>query len=56
MIELRPEWQDKVEVVMTGNNNDPEEWKEVIGTKADRDELARKFKDNYRPNENCYSG
>ncbi|MGO1356398.1 type I restriction endonuclease subunit R [Alkalibacterium gilvum] len=49
MIELRPDWQDKVEVVMTGNNNDPEEWKEVIGTKADRDELARKFKDNTDP-------
>ena len=49
MIELRPDWQDKVEVVMTGNNNDPEEWKEAIGTKADRDELARKFKDNHDP-------
>lgn len=49
MLELRPEWQEKVEVVMTGNNNDPEEWKEIIGTKADRDDLARKFKDNDDP-------
>lgn len=49
MIELRPEWQDKVEVVMTSNNNDPEEWKEVIGSKTDRGELARKFKDNGDP-------
>ncbi|MGO4939597.1 type I restriction endonuclease subunit R [Fundicoccus sp. Sow4_D5] len=46
MLELRPEWQEKVEVVMTGNNNDPEEWKGIIGSKADRDDLARKFKDN----------
>src|SRR5690625_511621 len=49
MLELRPEWQDKVEVIMTGNNNDPVEWKEIIGSKADRDELARKFKDNEDP-------
>ncbi|GAA0493499.1 type I restriction endonuclease subunit R [Alkalibacterium indicireducens] len=49
MIELHPDWQGMVEVVMTGNNNDPEEWKKVIGTKADRDELARKFKDNNDP-------
>lgn len=49
MLELRPEWQNKVEVVMTSNNNDPIEWKEVIGSKADRDELARKFKDNDDP-------
>src|SRR5699024_3292016 len=35
--------------IMTGNNNDPVEWKEIIGSKADRDELARKFKDNEDP-------
>lgn len=46
MLELRPEWQEKVEVVMTGNNNDPEKWKAIVGNKAKRDELARKFKDN----------
>lgn len=49
MLELRPEWKEKVEVIMTSNNNDPEEWKQVIGSKADRDELARKFKDNSDP-------
>jgi len=49
MLEMCPEWQEKVEVVMTGNNNDPEEWKQIVGSKADRDELARKFKDNDDP-------
>ena len=33
ILELRPEWKEKVGVVMTGGNNDPEDWKEVIGTK-----------------------
>ncbi len=49
MLELRPNWDEKVKVVMTGSNNDPEEWKEIIGSKSDRDELARKFKDNDDP-------
>ena len=31
---------------MTGGNNDPEDWKEIIGTKSHKEELARKFKDN----------
>ena len=34
LLELRPMWKEKVGVVMTGGNNDPEEWKEIIGTKA----------------------
>lgn len=34
---------------MTGSNNDPEEWKKIIGTKAHKEELARKFKDNNDP-------
>lgn len=49
ILELRPAWNEKVKVVMTGSNNDPEEWKEIIGSKSDRDELARKFKDNEDP-------
>ncbi|MDI9472041.1 MAG: type I restriction endonuclease subunit R [Bacillota bacterium] len=49
ILELRPTWDEKVKVVMTGSNNDPEEWKEIIGSKSDRDELARKFKDNDDP-------
>ena len=31
---------------MTSGNNDPEDWKEIIGTKSHKEELARKFKDN----------
>lgn len=46
MLELRPEWREKVAVVMTQSNKDPEEWRSIIGNKAHRDELARKFKDN----------
>ena len=49
ILELRPAWQEKVGVVMTSGNNDPEDWKEIIGTKAHKEELARKFKDNSDP-------
>ena len=49
ILEIRPEWQEKIGVVMTGGNNDPEEWKKIIGTKAHKEELARKFKDNNDP-------
>ncbi len=49
ILKIRPEWTDKVGVVMTGGNNDPEDWKEIIGTKSHKEELARKFKDNNDP-------
>ena len=49
ILELRPTWAEKLAVVMTGSNNDPEEWKEIIGNKAHKEELARKFKDNDDP-------
>ncbi|MBD5150554.1 MAG: type I restriction endonuclease subunit R [Oscillibacter sp.] len=49
ILELRPAWTEKVAVVMTQGNNDPEEWREIIGNKARKDELARKFKDNESP-------
>ena len=49
ILEIRPEWKEKVGVVMTGGNNDPEDWKEIIGTKSYKEELARKFKDNEEP-------
>lgn len=49
LMEVRPDWQEKVGVVMTGGNNDPEDWKEIIGTKHHKEELARKFKDNDDP-------
>lgn len=45
----RPDWSEKVKVVMTSSNNDPEEWHEIIGNKTYKKELARKFKDNDDP-------
>ena len=33
LMEVRPGWKVKVGVVMTIVNNDPEDWKEIIGTK-----------------------
>ena len=49
ILELRPAWKEKIAVVMTGGNNDPEDWKEIIGNKSHKEELARKFKDNDDP-------
>ena len=49
ILEIRPTWKEKIGVVMTGGNNDPEDWKEIIGTKAHKEELARKFKDDNDP-------
>ena len=49
ILKLRPNWIDKVAVVMTDSNKDPEEWKEIIGNKRHRDELATQFKDNDSP-------
>ena len=49
LLELRPAWKEKIGVVMTSGNNDPEDWKAIIGTKSHKEELARKFKDNDDP-------
>ena len=49
ILELYPDWTEKVGVVMTSGNNDPEEWRQIIGNKHHRDELAKKFKDNNSP-------
>ncbi len=49
ILELRPGWTEKVGVVMTSGNNDPEEWRQIIGNKHHKDELAKKFKDNNSP-------
>lgn len=46
ILEMRPSWKEKVKVVMTESNKDPEEWRAVIGNKRRRDELAKEFKDN----------
>lgn len=46
IIERRPDWKEKVKVVLTASNQDPEEWHDIIGNKAYRDGLAIEFKDN----------
>ena len=49
ILELRPEWTERVKVVMTSGNQDPEEWADIIGGKAYKKELAKKFKDENDP-------
>ena len=49
ILKLRPDWTDKIAIVMTSDNNDPEEWHKIIGNKHHRNELAKKFKDNNSP-------
>lgn len=46
MLEMRPDWDKKVKIVMTDGNQDPEEWKPITGNKTYREGLAREFKDN----------
>ena len=49
LLELRPAWTEKVKCVMTSGNNDPEEWRDIIGNKQYKQELAKKFKDDTDP-------
>lgn len=49
IMEMRPEWIEKISVVMTSDNNDPEEWREVIGNKKHKEIMGGKFKDNDDP-------
>lgn len=49
ILQLRPSWGEKVAVVMTESNKDPEQWRKIIGNKHHREELAKKFKDNNSP-------
>ena len=46
ILEKRPTWTNKVNIVMTSSNKDPEEWHDIIG---DKQELANKFKDDDDP-------
>lgn len=46
ILERRPDWKNKVKVVLTSSNQDPEDWHDIIGNKAYRDGLAIEFKDN----------
>ena len=49
LMELRPKWDNKLAVVMTSGNKDPEEWRSVIGNDAHKKDLERLFKDNDSP-------
>ena len=49
ILELRPDWNEKVKVVMSGSNKDPEEWYDIIGDKSYKKELENKFKDDEDP-------
>lgn len=49
MLELRPEWKDKVGVVMTLSNQDPAEWFDVVGGKEEKKNMERRFKDESDP-------
>lgn len=49
MMELRPEWTEKLGVVMTMGNQDPEEWFKVCGGATHKKDMERKFKDDNDP-------
>lgn len=44
-LELRPEWENKVHMVITANNKDNEEMQKAIGSKKDKKQLEIDFKD-----------
>ena len=49
ILELRPDWEEKVKVVMSSSNKDPEEWQKIIGNEKYKQELAAKFKKDDDP-------
>jgi type I restriction enzyme, R subunit len=49
LMELRPEWEDKVGVVMTMGNQDPEEWFAICGGADHKKEMERRFKSDDDP-------
>ncbi|MDR1017885.1 MAG: type I restriction endonuclease subunit R [Lachnospiraceae bacterium] len=49
ILEIRPEWKDKIGVVMTSSNKDPEKWHDIIGNKKHKKDMAKKFKDDEDP-------
>lgn len=46
ILNIRPNYNEKIKVVLTDNNNDPEEWHDIVGNKQYRDNLAIEFKDS----------
>lgn len=49
IMELRPGWKDKVGVVMTMSNQDPEEWFEVCGGSKHKKGMEQRFKNDDDP-------
>ena len=45
ILSVRPNWQEEIKLVLTDNNNDPQEWHKLVGNKQYRDNLAIEFKD-----------
>ena len=39
ILNIRPNYNEKIKVVLTDNNNDPEEWHDIVGNKQYRDNL-----------------
>ena len=44
-LELRPNWKNKVNMIITSNNKDDEEMQKAIGSKKDKKQLEVEFKD-----------
>lgn len=44
-MELKPEWKNKVNMIITSNNKDDEEMQKAIGSKKDKKQLEVDFKD-----------
>ena len=44
-LELKPDWKNKVHMVITSNNKDDEEMQKAIGSKKDKKQLEIEFKD-----------
>ena len=44
-LELRPDWKNKIHMVITANNKDDEEMQKAIGSKKDKKQLEVDFKD-----------
>jgi len=53
LLEIHPDWQDKLAIVMSKDNRDDEEWFNIIPDKKERDELSTTFKDPNSPLKIC---
>lgn len=49
IMELRPAWKEKVGVVMTMSNQDPEEWFEICGGSRHKKDMEQRFKNDNDP-------